>query len=156
VPRPIKRRKVCMLPDQNRFGALKASDITGEAIIMTIDEYETIRLIDLEGFSQEETAQQMEVGRTTVQGIYAEARHKLAQALIDSCTLIVEGGEYELCDELAQSCGPGCRRHGRSSGRRPGQGQRRGMGCGNRLGRGQGRGKQPGEGQGLGHGQEQL
>ena len=41
---------------------------------MTVDEYEAIRLIDLLGFTQEECAKQMSVARTTVQGIYAEAR----------------------------------------------------------------------------------
>lgn len=154
MPRPIKRRKVCMLPDQNRFGPLGPSDIAGDAIIMTIDEYETIRLIDLEGFTQEEAAQQMAVARTTVQGIYAEARHKLAQTLVNSCALILEGGEYELCDELVQNCGPGCRRHARGAGHRPGQGQGQGAGRGNHPGRGQGRGKLSGEGQGSGHGRE--
>ena len=45
---------------------------------MTVDEYESIRLIDLEGLTQEEAALQMEVGRSTVQSIYNSARRKLA------------------------------------------------------------------------------
>ena len=71
MPRPVKRRRVCMLPDQNRFGPIHSSAAAGEAIIMSVDEFETIRLIDLAGFTQEEAASQMAVARTTVQGIYA-------------------------------------------------------------------------------------
>ena len=36
---------------------------------MTLDEFEAVRLIDLEGLSQQECAQQMEVARATVQSL---------------------------------------------------------------------------------------
>jgi len=78
---------------------------------MTVDEYETIRLIDLEGFTQEECAKQMDVARTTVQGIYAEARKKIAESLVNGKVLLIEGGEYRLCEGFGKGCGRGCRRH---------------------------------------------
>jgi predicted DNA-binding protein (UPF0251 family) len=81
---------------------------------MTVDEYEAIRLIDLEGFTQEECAEKMNVARTTVQGIYAEARKKLAESLVEGKVLLIQGGEYRLCDSLGKGCGHGCRRHGRN------------------------------------------
>ena len=87
-----------------------ASEIN-DYINMTIDEYETIRLIDLEGFTQEECAKQMNVARTTVQGIYMSARKKLAQSLVNSKGLIIEGGEYHLCNGLGTGCGRGCHRN---------------------------------------------
>ena len=64
---------------------------------MTVDEYEAIRLIDWEGLTQEQSAGQMEVARTTVQGIYGQARRKLARSLVDGVPLIISGGSYELC-----------------------------------------------------------
>ena len=64
---------------------------------MTLDEYETIRLIDLCGLSQAETAAQMGVARATVQAIYGDARRKLAQCIVSGMELSIAGGDYELC-----------------------------------------------------------
>ncbi len=113
MARPMKWRKVCSLPESSRFGPLD-SNVNGEDCVrMKVDEYETIRLIDLEGFTQEECAKQMNVARTTVQGIYAEARRKIAQSLVDGKILLIEGGEYRLCEGRGNGCGRGCRKQRR-------------------------------------------
>ena len=112
MSRPRIRRKVCCLPKNNRFGPLNKPNKKDHFIVVTIDEYEAIRLIDLEGFTQEECAKQMNVARTTVQRIYADARVKLAESLVKGKTLNIEGGDYRLCDGLEKICGcGGCRRH---------------------------------------------
>lgn len=113
MPRPMKWRRVCCLPERNRFGPLDTSLDEKNYIKMTVDEYETIRLIDLEGFTQEECAKQMNVARTTVQGIYVEARKKLAESLVNGKVLLIEGGEYRLCEGMGNGCGRGCHRHRR-------------------------------------------
>ncbi|MDD2234950.1 MAG: DUF134 domain-containing protein [Desulfitobacteriaceae bacterium] len=113
MARPMKWRKVCSLPESNKFGPLDSPRDAKNHVIMTIDEYETIRLIDLEGFTQEECAMQMNVARSTVQGIYIEARKKLAESLVNGKVLSIEGGEYRLCDGLGNGCGRGCHRHRR-------------------------------------------
>ena len=113
MPRPMKWRKVCCLPESNKFGPLDSVLDDQDHVNMTVDEYETIRLIDLEGFTQEECAKQMNIARATVQGIYVEARRKLAESLVNGKVLIIEGGEYRLCDGLGNGCSRGCHRHGR-------------------------------------------
>lgn len=113
MARPKKWRKVCSLPESNRFGPLGVAAKAGNHINMTVDEYETIRLIDLERFNQEECAKQMNIARSTVQGIYIEARKKLAESLVNGKVLIIEGGEYRLCESLENGCGRGCHRHRR-------------------------------------------
>jgi predicted DNA-binding protein (UPF0251 family) len=111
MARPLKWRKVCCLPESNRFGPLDLAVYEQGHVNMTVDEYEAIRLIDLEGFNQEECAKHMKIARTTVQGIYIEARRKLAESLVNGKVLVIEGGEYRLCEGNSKSCGRGCRRY---------------------------------------------
>ena len=110
MPRPRKCRKVCCLPRSQRFVPEVCSN--ADEVVMTVDEYETIRLIDKQGFSQEECGVYMQIARTTVQQIYSSARKKLADAIVDGCVLRIEGGDYQLCDGMEHSCGcGGCHRH---------------------------------------------
>lgn len=76
-------------------------------MVLTVDEYEAVRLIDRQGFSQEECSAYMQVARSTVQSIYNSARKKLAEALVDGRSLRIEGGNYQLCDGSEVYCGCG-------------------------------------------------
>ena len=105
MARPRKCRKVCDLPENNRFGPLETPINHNQFIIMEVDEYETIRLIDLEDLTQEECSNQMNIARTTVQRIYSQARKKLAQSLVNGKVLRIEGGDYKLCNGSGGSCG---------------------------------------------------
>ena len=102
MPRPCKRRRVCALPERLRFGP--AGPRGGEGVRMTVDEFEAIRLMDLEGLTQEAAAAQMEVSRATVQGIYGSARRKLALCLVEGRELQIGGGEFVLCDRPHGGC----------------------------------------------------
>ena len=104
MPRPRKFRNVCHFPRNLRF----LPEENGEKkppVVLSIDEYETLRLIDREGFSQEECGERMNVARTTVQLIYTSARKKLADMLVEGRELRIEGGEYRLCNGNVASCG---------------------------------------------------
>ncbi|MGI6268014.1 MAG: DUF134 domain-containing protein [Acutalibacteraceae bacterium] len=110
MPRPRKWRKVCSMPENSKFGPLDIT-VDNESIInMTVEEYEVIRLIDVEGMTQEECSKQMAISRTTVQGIYNDARKKLADSLVNGKALFIDGGDYLLCDGKGGMCGRGCRR----------------------------------------------
>lgn len=110
MPRPCKRRRICAMPGCGRFGP-KENCRRRQTVTMTLDEYEAIRLIDLEGMTQEQCAAQMNVARTTAQAIYNSARAKLAECLVNERELEIAGGDYVLCDGHASGCGRGhCRR----------------------------------------------
>jgi predicted DNA-binding protein (UPF0251 family) len=105
MPRPRKCRRVCRMPGSRSFGPLDARGDGHRVVAMTVDEFETIRLIDLEGFSQEQCAESMGVARTTVQAIYASARVKLAGCLVNGLELSIGGGDYVFCGEDARGSG---------------------------------------------------
>ena len=78
MPRPVKCRKVCHFPNVLEF--LPADDTEKKTpIVLTVDEYETIRLLDKKGYSQEQCAESMQIARTTVQRIYEIARKNLCE-----------------------------------------------------------------------------
>lgn len=110
MARPKKCRRVCEFPQNMMFLPESAQNKAPE-IILTIDEYESIRLIDKEGLSQERCGKRMQVARTTVQQIYADARKKLADMLVGGLPLRIEGGDYQLCngDSGTRGC-KGCYR----------------------------------------------
>lgn len=113
MPRPKKCRKVCQMPTTKEFQPIGDTSCKA-SVILTVDEYEAIRLIDKQGFSQEECSNYMQVARTTVQLIYNSARKKLADALVDGLSIRIEGGDFQLCDGNEDYCGcGGCRRHRR-------------------------------------------
>lgn len=104
MPRPKKWRRVCCMPDNQSFGPLDNESNERKIIAMTVDEFEAIRLIDLEGLTQEECAIRMEVARTTAQAIYNSARVKLAECLVKGMELSISGGDYVLCNEGPCGC----------------------------------------------------
>ena len=109
MPRPRKCRKVCRLPIADVFEANGAGT---ETVVLTVDEYECIRLVDYQGFSQEQCAEYMQVSRATVQLICDKARNKIASALVNGYTLRIEGGDYRLCEGEEETCGcGGCPKH---------------------------------------------
>ncbi len=97
MPRPVKRRMVYQEP---RFKVFGPPNLNNNSICMTVEEYEAIRLIDHESLTQEECASLMGVARTTVQKIYDDARFKIADALVKGLTLKIEGGNYNLCNNI--------------------------------------------------------
>ena len=96
MPRPQKCRRICNVPQTDSFRPEKHR---GEIpITMTVDEYEVIRLVDLEEKTHEQCALQMDISRSTVQEIYENARRKLAACIVYGRKLVIAGGNYRVCD----------------------------------------------------------
>lgn len=98
MSRPTRCRRIEQLPVYRSFSP--DDIIAAESIEMTVDEFETLRLLDKEGLNQEACAAKMNIARTTVTAIYDSARKKVAEALVTGKRLLITGGccEFEPID----------------------------------------------------------
>ena len=99
MPRRQRRRWIGGYPDYWEFSPEEQT--AGTPVVMTLDEFETIRLLDREGLTQEQCAERMGVSRPTVTAIYDSARKKVAEALVDGKRLQLRGGSYQLHGQSA-------------------------------------------------------
>ncbi len=63
---------------------------------LLFEEYEAIRLADYENLTQEEAAQRMNISRPTFTRLYDKARKNIARAFIESKSIVIRGGDYEI------------------------------------------------------------
>lgn len=102
MARPSRCRRVCLEPEYNRFAPYGAEET--EQVLLSVDEFEAIRLIDDEKKTHLQCAGQMGISRTTVTEIYERARGKIADCIVHGKTLYISGGNYKLCDGSAWKC----------------------------------------------------
>jgi predicted DNA-binding protein (UPF0251 family) len=98
--RPRKKRFVWQNPVSHFFKSAGIRLSQTEHIILTVDEFEAIRLADLEGLYQEEAAKTMNVSRQTFGRIILEAHRKIAEYLLTGKSLKIEGGNYITGDRI--------------------------------------------------------
>lgn len=96
MPRPPRCRRICCTPQYDTFFPQNSPE--NSSITLTLDEYEVIRLVDLEKKTHEQCAAQMDISRTTVTEIYESARYKIAQCLVYGKRLLIAGGNYRICE----------------------------------------------------------
>lgn len=109
MARPIRCRRICFEPKYDSFAPCGAENM--EQVLLTVDEFETIRLIDYEKKTHEQCARQMGISRTTVTEMYEKARTKIADCIVNGRMLCISGGNYALCDGSAwRCCGKKCDR----------------------------------------------
>jgi len=104
MARPRKCRRICQEPEYVLFQPDGIA--SAEAVILSFDEFEVIRLVDLQGLTHEQCAAQMDISRTTVTEMYEHARHTLAECIVNGKRLSIQGGDYRLCDGTAACCTP--------------------------------------------------
>ncbi|MBW3014307.1 DUF134 domain-containing protein [Candidatus Woesearchaeota archaeon] len=116
MPRPRRLRRVLGEPNINYFKPAGVPVRELEEVVLTVDEFEAVRLKDAENLDQEEAAEKMKISQPTFHRLILSARKKIADAIVNGKAIKIEGGHYQMSS-------------------RPGSGMGRGMGRGRRQGR---------------------
>ncbi|GFK94463.1 hypothetical protein NNJEOMEG_02308 [Fundidesulfovibrio magnetotacticus] len=114
MPRPRKRRRIGQAPPAVFFKPQGVPLEQLRGVVLSLEGFEALRLVDALGLSQEEAAARMEVSRPTLCRILGEARSVVARAITAGWAIRVE---QEAPDEAGRPAPP-CR--GRGCGRRRG------------------------------------
>ena len=96
MARPRNCRRVGLMPGSDYFKPRGIPLSMLEEVILTVDEFEAIRLADLDGLYQEQAAEKMKVSRPTFGRIIEAAHKKMADALVKGKALKIEGGKFEM------------------------------------------------------------
>lgn len=94
--RPKKTRWIKCDPGERCFRprCQTAKDLKG--VVLSLDEFEALRLCDLQKLDQHAIANKMKVHRSTISRILASARTKVADALVNLKAIKIEGGCCEI------------------------------------------------------------
>ncbi|MBR3893814.1 MAG: DUF134 domain-containing protein [Clostridia bacterium] len=103
MARPKKERVICSTPRHRHFAPIHEEP--RETVTLEADEYEVLRLHDLEHLSQAEVANQMLVSRPTVAMLLLSAHEKIADALVNGKPVRIAIESCSVC-EIGSSCPP--------------------------------------------------
>jgi predicted DNA-binding protein (UPF0251 family) len=96
LPRPPCPRRVKAPPRCSYFKPAGVPVSQLEQVTLTLDEFEALRLADLEGLYQDQAAARMGVSRATFARIVEAGRPKVAQSLVHGQALRIAGGPVAL------------------------------------------------------------
>lgn len=96
MPRPRISRRVGFKPNVNYFkpAGIRLAEL--EDSVLTVDEFEAIRLNDLLGLDQNECAKRMNISQPTFYRLVSSARKRIADALINGKAIRIKGGNYNM------------------------------------------------------------
>lgn len=93
MPRRKRNRRIQVPPVIKGMSVYGVRGRKTNEVILHLEEYEAIRLLDYQNLTQEEAAVFMDVSRPTLTRIYEEARNKVATAFVEGRDLIFRGGD---------------------------------------------------------------
>jgi len=98
--RPRLFRRVLIDPNVTYFKprGIPLSEL--EEVVILVEEYEAVRLKDLEELDQEECARRMNISQPTFHRLILSARKKIADAIIKGKAIKIKGGKFQMAKPI--------------------------------------------------------
>ena len=96
MPRPRICRRISFQPDVTYFKPAGIPMRNLEESIVSFSELEAIRLKDLKGLDETTAAKKMKISQPTFNRLLRSARKNIANAIVKSKAIRVEGGNYKI------------------------------------------------------------
>ena len=93
MPRKKRNRRIQVPPVIKGMSVFGVRGRKSNEVLLLLEEYEAIRLLDYQNLTQEEAAVHMDISRPTLTRIYEEARNKVATAFVEGRDIIFRGGD---------------------------------------------------------------
>jgi len=90
--RPKKTRWVKCAPGERCFKPMCKPLSKLKNVCLSLDEFEAVRLADLEGLKQVDAAKRIKISRPTFSRIISSAHKKIADGLVNIKAIKIEGG----------------------------------------------------------------
>ncbi|MBT3405522.1 DUF134 domain-containing protein [archaeon] len=95
VGRPRICRRIRGRPDVTYFKPAGIRMIDLKEVVLAMDEFEAIRLVDFEGIEQSVAGEKMKISQPTLSRLLKSARNKLAGAITNGNAIKIEGGNFK-------------------------------------------------------------
>ena len=104
MSRPFKCRHIGCEPGINYFKPRGIPLCDLQEVVLTVDEFEAVRLADLEGLYQQSGRKKMKISRQTFGNIIRVAHGKIADAIINGKAIKIGGGVYTRAEKRMFIC----------------------------------------------------
>ena len=105
MPRPRICRRIFFNPRITYFKPAGVILKDLQESILTKDELEVIRLIDLESVEQSRAGKKMKISQPTLSRLLKSARNKIADALVNAKAIKIQGGNFEMVQQRGMGMG---------------------------------------------------
>ncbi|MBR9691226.1 DUF134 domain-containing protein [Candidatus Woesearchaeota archaeon] len=107
MPRPFRTRRVRFQPGITHFKPAGIRLSAMNEVVLTMGEFEAVRLKDFEDLDQTAAAKKMNISQPTFARLIDTARKKIADAIVNGKAIRIEGGNYKMVNQPGMGRGLG-------------------------------------------------